>query len=444
MYLKIAKSISFVFLFMNCFSQENTSYKEVDSLSYVAFMNNNWEEAKSIAKVAYKEGVSFYYLHLRVGILAYNIENYDEAIFHFEVANEMNPEDSTCLEYLYYAYVFGGQLDLAQKLAYNQKKSFQNKIGYTDKRKIESIGFSSLNILTDNIQKGKDIRIINSGDLYGSSVFNGRVQGISLNMSHKVSPSVRLINQVALFSSFSNSREVFNINAHEVNREYVNKQFQYNFVGSYLMNNKLDLAFGLALFKMNADYSTTQLINSPNVSFLTNDIPLSYSNSLFSFSISKKYRYIKPKLEMGYNNLYNKKQFQVEGEIIVFPFGNNKVYSQTSFVNISREYGFNYVLNQKMGMRLNKYSWLELGTRLGDLTNYQTSNGLIIYNSADKVKQEFSLFFNLFLKKVDVSLGYAIQAKEGIFFSYSNEQDYSINRYNYTSNNIITVVKWKF
>lgn len=429
---------------LTLFSQENTSYREIDSLSYNALMDNDWEEGRKIAKLAKKEEISFYYLFLRTGILAFDYENYDEAVYNFEQANQMNPKDTLCKEYLYYAYLLGGQVDVAQKFASNQDKSFKEKVNYKHKG-FESVQFSSLTLFTNNLDRNREEVALSSGNSYVGSVLNGNVYGYSFGVQNKIGRKLRLINQFTTYSTNIESIESFNFENFNVRRPYQNNQYQYNFVGSYLTDKNFSIGFGYAFFKTNTDYSHTTY-DTISYDWITNDISTSYSNNLFNISISKKLKYIQPRIELGYINLYDVKQFQIEGGLTYFPFGNNKMYSQTSFALLSRSGINQQVFTERIGVKLTNKVWIDISGRFGDLFNYQSANGLVVFNSADKVERDLGVFCNFYLKKLDVSLGFSNQLKIGTYYNYNYNYlgEVTAGEYSYSSNNIITAIKWKF
>lgn len=431
-----------LFIHLTLFSQENSSYREIDSLSYKALVDNDWKEGRKIAKLASKEEISFYYLFLRIGVLAFDNENYDEAVYNFEKANQMNPKDTLCQEYLYYSYLLGGQVDVAQRFASLQDKSFHEKVNYQVKV-LESIQISSLTLLADNMDVNKGKVILSSGNSYVGSLLNGNVYGYSFGIQNKLGRKIRLINQFTAYSTNSESVESFTFNNFKVSRPYQNKQYQYNLVASYLTDNNIYIGFGYAFFKTNTDYSYTEY-DTISYDWVTNDISTAYSNNLFNVSISKKLKYIQPRLELGYVDLYDVKQYQIEGDLTYFPLGNNKFYSQTSFAFLSRDESNQQVFTEKIGVKITDKIWIDVSGRFGDLFNYQNANGLVVYNSADRVKRDLGVFCNFYLKKLDVSLGYSNQLRSGAYYNYNYLGEVTTSIYNYNSNNIITAIKWKF
>lgn len=441
MHRRLGIIIAFISSFSSI-SQETSSYREIDSLSYVAFVKNDLSMMKSTQKRADKNEISYYYLSMRSGIVAYNHERYDMAIEAFELAFEMNPNDSVCKEYLYFAYLLGGRVDVAYKFAFNQDVKFKEKVRFEEKN-TENIQFSFLSLNTNNIEDNASKKMLQNNNPYADGVYNGNVTGYSIALQNKLGSSLRLINQLSLFRTNSQSVEQFGLNNYNVVRSYQNNQFQYNLTGSYFFKKGIELALGFAYFKTNTDYSYSEFIPTLN-RWSTIDVATSYSNNLYDISLTKRFKYIQPKIELSTINLYNQRQNQIEGSVFLFPFGNNKLYSQTAYAFISSTSENLNVFSQKIGFKLTDIVWVDINSRFGDLFNYLNSNGLVVYNSADLVKRDVGLFCNFYFEKLDVSLGYSNQLKQGVFYNYNGLFEEKSSNYNYTSNNFITSIKWKF
>ncbi len=76
-------------------------------------------------------GIDYYYLRMRVGIAAYELEDYSKAISHFKKALEFNSADDTAKEYLYFAYKFLGREMEADNTAKEFSEILMQKLSYT-------------------------------------------------------------------------------------------------------------------------------------------------------------------------------------------------------------------------------------------------------------------------------------------------------------------------
>ena len=104
---------SFIFLFCPLESQ---TYSEVDSTTYQLYLDKSWDELIHVGKDAVKKDIDYYFLRMRIGIAYYEKNNYKSAQSHFRKALEFNTGDPVASEYLYYAYLFGGQTQQAALL----------------------------------------------------------------------------------------------------------------------------------------------------------------------------------------------------------------------------------------------------------------------------------------------------------------------------------------
>ncbi len=91
-------------------------FKQINTESYRLYLAQEWDSLISLGKHALKQDVDFYYLRMRMGIARYDQKKYRQAGIHFRKALEFNQDDPVALEYLYYAYLFSGQIEQAKLL----------------------------------------------------------------------------------------------------------------------------------------------------------------------------------------------------------------------------------------------------------------------------------------------------------------------------------------
>lgn len=80
---------------------QNLNYKEVDSTSYALYTQEQWIRLIEFGEMAVKNGITYYYLNLRLGIAWYNTGDYYKAQKYFEKALKQNQTEQTATEYLF-------------------------------------------------------------------------------------------------------------------------------------------------------------------------------------------------------------------------------------------------------------------------------------------------------------------------------------------------------
>ena len=73
----------FIVTAIKSYAQTPEKIAEVDIISYEQFQQKDFKKLKETVKDALANDIDFYYLRLRVGILAYDKKNFEYAIPHF-------------------------------------------------------------------------------------------------------------------------------------------------------------------------------------------------------------------------------------------------------------------------------------------------------------------------------------------------------------------------
>ena len=459
-------SIVFILISSFSFSQEGISYASVDSASYSDFVKADFKSIRKLGKKAKNEKIDFFYLRMRLGIVSYDKKKYEYAVIHFEKAYAMNPAELITQEYLYYTYLFSGRVDQAQVLAESLSESFQKSVGLKIK-KTESIAIGFQDFSNTNISDNSARKYLDPSFKRGDAVINGKTFGINITLENRLNSRTHIYNKISVFKTNSMGVEQFTstpgaaatatnpvipatlASLKEVN--YKNNQFQYNFGISRLTKGNLLLSAGFGFYKTNtSDLLVQPLITqsgypiNPFGSLTYKEGKTSYNNISVSFNIGKRLRYISPSLGFSYSNLYNTNQFQGEGGIIYYPFGNTHFYGKTSFAYISNNEVHQSVFTQKIGFKITQNIWLDGLYSLGNHSNYISDIGFSIYNTADPVLSNLNVNLHFYVKKVEFILGYSSQNRQAHFNQYSSSTVYSTAYYQYTNTNFLTTIKWNF
>lgn len=435
------KIIFIVFFISTCsFAQESVSYTEIDSASYVDYMNNDLKKIKKTGKKALRRNVDFYYLRMRLGIIGYNHKNYEYAIPHFKAAYTMFPADTIVQEYLYFSYVFTNRTENANLLASTFSESMQKKVGYKVKR-IENVSIGLGYFQNSNYDQNKNINFIGTTYNKGEADLNGNAYGQSLMIQSLRAKSFRFYNKISFFETSTLGIEQFKVPAVKQMITYNNVQFQYNWGMSYTSKKEYHFSTGLAYFHTN----TSDLDSRPMMgSILFTEAQTTYNNFSASATFGKRYKYIMPTVSFTYSNLYELNQFQGEFSLTYYPFGNTRLYGTSSFALVNNNDQMNTVINQKIGFRCTDRLWMEGKMGVGNHQNYLSSNGFISFNTLDPIMSNASLDLHLYYKKMELVLGYSSQIRQGSYTQYMSPQDSKITNFNYNNNNITTTVKWNF
>ncbi len=435
-------------------AQETVSYSSIDSLSYSEYLKNDFNALKETGKKALKEGVDFYDLRMRLGIVAYNEKNYEYAVKHFEAAFAMNPANEIVQEYLYYTYLFSGRTENSNALASSLTPEFQKKVGFA-KKKLDSIILTGGTYLNSNIKNGQDRQLLGLNYISGDLISNGVTIGGGVVLENTFVNRLHFYNKIAGYKTNVYSKyELATDRPLKSEKKYTNLQYQYNTGLAYQFNNGLLIGLGGAFFQTNTKSFWSTAIKTSDLTklvFVDSTQSINYSNYLASFTIGKRMKYIFPQLTGTYSNLYGTNQYQGEVSLSYFPLGNTKLFGNTSFAFIENNKNAQNVFSQKIGYIISKKIWLEAKYSKGNHMNYMSSLGFTSYNTPDAVLQNFGVDLHFTIKKMELIFSYGNQIREGNYTRYSKSGAIPtiiytpvITKYNYINNNITTTLKWNF
>jgi len=442
--------IGFCILFsISLNAQETMSYTQIDSASYVDFMNNDFKKLKKTGRIAKKEKVDFYYLQMRLGIVSYGKNKYEYALTHFEKAFGMNPADTLVQEYLYYAYVLTGRIENANSLASKLPVYFQQKVGFK-KKKIDSIAFGLNSFTNNNINENQTINYVSPNYQRGETVLNGSVYGMNILVEHARKNRFNVYNKLSVFQTKSLGIEQFTNPVIKKIKSYNNIQLQYNLGVSYQSQKGYQISGGFGFFHTNSNtllaqpaQSTQPSVPSKKGSIVFSDLSNTYNNVLGSVSFGKRMKYFNPSVSLTFSNLYAVNQFQQEFSLTYYPFGNQKFFGSTSYAFIQDDGNDRNVFSQKIGVKVFKSIWLEGKYSVGNLSNYMSRNGFDSYNTADAVKLNTGLDLHVYSKRLEYIFSYSYQVREATYNQYTSTT-FDIKKFNYINNNFSITFKWKF
>jgi len=429
------------FCSFNFFAQKNYSYAEIDSASYLQCINNDFKAIKTTLENAEKEQIEFYYLYLRAGIVAFNHKSYEFALKQFKRAQLMNPADSDLQLFLYLSLLNTNRFEDAREFGSKLPDSIQKKysINLNDQFAL-SVGI--ITTLNTNVSSNQDVDYINPDKKGADVILNGNVYGTNVQFQINRKFRTYLYQKFSLFQTNSMAIEQIEFANQRYESSYTNLHFQYNIGLAKTFKNGLTIGTGFGYFKTNFSHLNVDFDANGIASF--KDTLIDYDNISVAGTIGQRIGRFQPILNFHYNNLYGLNQFQVEGMVNYFPFGNPNFYGSSAFSYSISDSSNQYVFSQKIGVKCN--NWLSIVGKysVGNHYNYMSNLGFISYNTADKIISAIGLDFHLFYKKMEFILGYSYQTREAHYTVYPTISTSELNSYNYKSNNLITTVKWNF
>jgi tetratricopeptide (TPR) repeat protein len=433
--------IGFLAFTLNANSQKTFSYNEIDSISYLQCLNNDFKGIKKTIKLAEEEQIEFYYLHLRAGIVAYKIGSIEYALIHFRLAVAMNPADPEAQTYLYLSLLNTNRVDDAREYGSTLKEELRTKLSISKENQFAvSIGF--LSALNTNISSNENTDFITPDKTGADVILNGNVLGTNFACDIGIKNRTHFYNKFSLFNTKSMAIEQIQYANQNRSSSYSNDHFQYNFGISKTFKNGMNAGIGFGFFHTNF---SQMLVRFDNLGIATfKDSTLTYNNISIAGNFGKRIGNFHPLLNINYSNLYGENQFQTEGILIYYPLGNKNLIGSTAFAFVRNGTENQTIFNQKVTIKCLPWLWIDGKFSIGNHMNYMSNLGFVSFNTADPAKNNSGLDVHFYYKKLEFVFGYSYQTREASYTVYPTLTTSESTSYKYKSNNLITTLKWNF
>ena len=439
------------------------NYKVVDSVSYNFYINKKWDSLIHFGKKAIRENIDYFYLDYRIGVSYFEKKNYRKAIKYFENALKYNNDDNTTIEYLYYSYLLSNREPEAKLVYEKLPSSIKDSLRIKQKKLIDYVYFEAGPGLSNNENKNGKIDISGKENIYGeidkyNNFFYGHF-GLAHSINKRISiyhgySNLTIDKQKEIWHGIS-SYNTYPNPPHLIDKVLTSK-YKLN-QNSYYLSSKIQLNKGFSLIPafhfINDKYSTVftiaDSINSPLTDNNFRNISVNINNYIFSFNINKDYPLFNFGLIPSFS-VFNKINFiQLGLNISYFPFGNTNLVLNTTLTGLNEipnknKQKANLIFKESLVFKLLSKTWITLDGTFGDHSMYNENNGLLVYNTTDKIKYKCGInLLYLLTQKIELSLMYQLINKENDYFYYMDSSSKIINKTYYQNNLIIIGIKWK-
>ncbi len=413
---------------------KSLSMTQVDQITYQQYLKGDWDNLIETAEKAKKEGIEFYFLDVRLGIAYYHKKRYRKAIKYLEKAYEKDPKNAVVAEYLYYAYIFGGRYMDAVRMSNDMYLSVKEKIGIPKNKFIDEIGMDFKtefpeDYRIDLYEGGLDQNVITDNKYLGFNLGNYYGKGNLLWIS------VGFLSRDYTEYAYDNGLQTIE------NKNVTQNQY---FLAHYSQLSP-GLNLGLSFNWLRISYegvSFRRLGRNGRI------IAVPATNTINEFvgfaGLRKDVGDFKIGLTASLSNIQDNLQVQPGLELYFYPLSNTDLYLFSTY-NYKMEYIDDIrfdddVIKAGVGFRLGKV-YFEPSYTFGDIYNYVESDGLVVYNDAEKISDRFELMsYGFFFKgRLKLYAKYQNYTKTN-YFSLNGEQ----SEINYNNQTITTGILWKF
>ena len=358
-------------------SGSQLKFPEVDSLTYHAYLNEDWKTLKQVGTMAIDSGIDYYYLRMRLGIAYFETLRYRMSVKHFKRALYFNESSQTAREYLYFAYLYGGiSYNITERSTYFDS-AFLKKMDH-ENTFIQSIGFDYTYGINESLQKKFPDGL--NGITESFAKRPEKYRNIGINIKHRLGNRInirhgftKLTKQNLVFSNTGTTPPT-------IRYAQVVGQFQYYISPIVFLDDGLH--FWLSAHFLNIDIPYRYAFDGSVYSGENTE-----NDQAFTTGLSKDFSHFNISFGLGYSTLNNKQQFSQNIELVYYPLANLNLYG---LLHIKTQQDGSFVsgpssIHPGIGFKVFRHAWIEGGYTIGSMDNYSDINGFYIYNDINPV-----------------------------------------------------------
>ncbi|MCX6326967.1 MAG: hypothetical protein NT144_10030 [Bacteroidia bacterium] len=352
--MRILLNITALLLVFSVNLSAQSDFKTLDQQTYNYYIKGDYKNLKNTADTMLSHGMDYYYLRMRLGILAYNKQLYSSILKNFTRAMEFNSIDTISREYIYFSYLFSGRKADAYLYLESVPKYKKNNI-------LKSIGKPGLSsVYAGSSASGSDVTLYKTNNLYYEAVKSS----LSFNAGFESYFSARFKGTFA-YTNYHKTGTVYSVSdTSGIGLNFTQHQL-YAKLNGYIFPGWEFSGFGHVAFY---PYVTTQ--TQTNIEYLG------------GLGIAKNGWKIRTGANLSFSNFSNSNQIRGEGYLTYLPFANLNLYFTSGGMYQSDKYwGGTYQINQEIGFKISKSIWLESGIIKGNSFLYARNQGYMINNS---------------------------------------------------------------
>ncbi len=456
------RKLIFVFCFFSCitigWSQSQRKLKEsfVDSASYVYFTQGKHDALVVLTDKALSSGIDSYYLRVRIGVSYFTKNEFYLAVIHLRKAIAFYPSDMYAKDFLFYAYLYTGNLEEAKLLIVKMPTTYQaayRKLIVNQNSFAFESGFQTTNYANSQdtcVFLAKDVSdtSLHGNAIYAESDRMKSIQYAQIGMGYPISNRIKGYSGVSMVK---NNREQHIYTRENLVKDtsnvYALTQYQVYTGLTITMPKHVNLLVGgqymyYAQDKLYANYDTITW------KYSYQDSKTTRNNFVSNFSLTKSFQKLIPMVSIGVNRIDGLTMMQYASQISYLPFGNFK-FAVTGGFSLSKENNaVRKVYFAKLTGKITDYLWYDTYFYAGNLKNLTEGNAYVVYNISDKItlKSGFNLTY-YFNQKISLACRYDLLKRESSYYRYYTTfkaTETKMYADKYINNSFILSLLWKF
>ncbi|MCK9452135.1 MAG: hypothetical protein M0Q90_10630 [Bacteroidales bacterium] len=488
MYKQLLTLILFFFS-LNTTQSQTSNFRVQDSLNLHFYEKGDWNAVLKSGNELLESGNDYYYLRLRMGIAAYQKQQFLLARKHLNQAISFNENDQLALSYLYGTYLETNQLYTGVKAISKRTEIIPADFGIKKGLKIKSIHADygqqqythspALNFATlassqalfgesreyQNHQfydAGIRLQLNSSGELYLG------LQSLDINVSDQFAYVENSIarDSVAMFDW--GEAYYYRSDSSRKRAEFDNQIKQFSFYArlEQAISEKVTLigAFHLLQLDQTQTLAENQVFTFSDTAYylyngteteLFESTGSRYQFTDISFKSTEWSGFLGIDLQtaIGVSSFgvslsrFNKSQyFQANAGLRYYPLGNLKLYGSTTFYLVNGSEDPHLIATQQIGFQPIKNIWVETSFSQGNHSYLSKDNGYLVFNTTyqTKTRIEATLFAKI-AKNGLLRFGYVYQKGAHPFQNYNTENGNMTESYHdFQTHSIVGGIQWTF
>lgn len=440
--------IILLFCSLSLSAQQTMSFVELDTTMYQQYLRGDWKALIKSGEEGIDQGISYYYLQMRIAYAHYMREEYRAASKYYKNALEFNSIDPTANKFLYYSYLYSGRSNDAllqtKALSDIQKK----EMNISDSSGIVSIGLSYSYATTDaaSIQ---DAIVTDVNDLVdiqnGVQKTNNYFHLPTLALSHNFGKHI-VLNHSLSYLQKNEFSYAFN-SSFFLSPEQIINQLEYGLSMEIAPGEGWLIRPGFRYLSLNIPrFNLTDYGHTAGLDRMAFDY-LNIRNRVFSLLVTREFRFFNAGLSYTNNDFNTVQTHQAGLHSTVYPLSNLNLYysfdiyyQHLRFNDMSQG---NYIFHHSLGFKIFKNLWMELSNTLPEQINYYDIRKDISYNSIEKIASAYSASIVVPVYKAGLKIfgSFGYTSNNSYFFP---DQDLlnPINKHSYNSYIISGGIKW--
>jgi hypothetical protein len=338
-------------------------FRELDMKSRDYFEKGDYSNLKKTSDLMLASGMDYYYLRLRLGIMAFRRGQYSLAVDNLSRALKFSSLDTISREYIYYSYLLSGRKGDADLYLLSMPVQYKST-HFT----------SSQNQLLTNVFGGS---VINGYDYFNYNKNKLYYEAVKYCYSFNAGFETSFMNRFKGTFMFTNLRKTGMVYS-AVDSTGKNLDFSQNQVYVKLSGN-LFPGWVISGFGHFAFY--TEVVPSPRPFRLATTITQKTEYAAGA-GLSKNFWKIRAGANVSASNFENSNQIRGEGYLVYLPSANLDLYFTTGgMLQYDSKWGNTYQINEEVGIKLSNKIWLETGLMAGNSFHYVRNEGSLMNNS---------------------------------------------------------------